>query len=52
MQTLNIINVYQNYSFQWPGGDTEKFEIAVTYEAISGVGRHKVTIGTGSLATA
>ena len=47
MQIVNVLSVKQNHSFTWPGGDTEMFDVAVTYETVSADGKHEVTVGYG-----
>ena len=45
MQLLDVLNVSDNFSFQWPGGDTENYDVAISYNAVSSDGKHKITIG-------
>ena len=51
MQIVDVLSAKQNHSFTWPGGDTEMFGVAVTYEAVSADGKHEVTVGYGERAT-
>ncbi|MDL1971449.1 MAG: hypothetical protein LWW94_10915 [Candidatus Desulfofervidaceae bacterium] len=44
MQLLDILKVTKNYSYRWPGGDVERYEIAITYKAVSNDGEHEITI--------
>ena len=45
MQLLDIKDVLKNNSFQWPGGDVEKYDATVTYQATSNDGNHEIKIG-------
>ena len=47
MQLLNIIDSSMNFSFTWPGGDVEQYDIAITYKSISNDGKHKIRLGFG-----
>ena len=45
MQLLDITKPASNHSFQWPGGDTEKYDAAIFYKSVSNDGEHEITIG-------
>ena len=47
MQLLDILRVTSNYSFKWPGGDEETYDVAITYLAVSDDEKHEITIGYG-----
>ena len=51
MQILEVVNVVKNDTFQWPGGDQERYAICIVYKCISDEGKHEVKIGFGKRET-
>lgn len=47
MQILDISGVKNDYSFKWPDENSEDFDTAITYKAISEIQRLEITIGYG-----